>query len=87
MLVPRQRPIFATKFEDFVAAVRRDFGQPDLPFYYVQIGRHVAATNRREWNAVQEAQRILEGKLANTGVVTGDRFAARRWHPCRNARD
>ena len=29
-------------FTDFIAAVRSDFGQPELPFYFVQIGRFVA---------------------------------------------
>jgi sialate O-acetylesterase len=68
---PSAAPKFTAKFEEFVAAVRHDFGQSDLPFYYVQIGRHVAATNQREWNAVQDAQRILASRLGNTGVVTG----------------
>ena len=68
---PSATPKFTTKFEGFVAAVRRDFGKLDLAFYYVQIGRHAAATNQREWNAVQDAQRILESRLGNTAVVTG----------------
>lgn len=66
----KAEPLFANKFEQLVTAFRRDFGQPDLPFYYVQLGRHVANTNAREWNAVQETQRVLAGKLGKSGVVT-----------------
>ena len=46
-------------------AVRADLDQPDLPFYFVQIGRFV--TRRRPptpWNAVQEAQRKLPDEVA-----------------------
>ena len=67
---PAAAPLFANKFQKFIEAVRQDFGQADLPFYYVQLGRHVATTNAREWNAVQEAQRLLEGQVGKTGVVT-----------------
>ncbi len=35
---PSAAPKFPTKFEEFVAAVRRDFGQPDLPFYMCRSG-------------------------------------------------
>jgi sialate O-acetylesterase len=68
---PKAEPLFAGKFEELVTSFRRDFGQADLPFYYVQIGRHIATTNVREWNAVQETQRVLESKLGKSGVVTG----------------
>jgi sialate O-acetylesterase len=66
---PKASAVFARKFEDFVASVRRDFAQPDLPFYYVQIGRHVSTASGREWNAVQEAQRVLGDKIPKSGVV------------------
>ena len=33
--------VYPKVFSDFIAAVRSDFGQPELPFYYVQIGRFV----------------------------------------------
>jgi len=29
--------------------VRRDFNDPDLPFYYVQIGRHVSKGPAEPW--------------------------------------
>ena len=56
--------------EDFIAAVRRDFGQSDLPFYLVQIGRVIRAGDPKAWKAVQEAERLLPGKVANTAVVS-----------------
>ena len=43
-------------FSDFITAVRSDFGQPELPFYYVQIGRFIAGFDPKGWNAVQDAQ-------------------------------
>lgn len=62
-------PGFRRKFESFVKAVRSDFGQPDLPFYYVQIGRHISDTNAKEWNQVQEAQRLAEASIPNSAMV------------------
>ena len=35
--------VYPQVFADFIAAVRSDFGQPELPFYFVQIGRFVRA--------------------------------------------
>ena len=62
-------PQFLPKFEAFVKAVRADFKQPDLPFFYVQIGRHVDKTNIAEWNAVQLAQLRAEGEIPHSGMV------------------
>jgi sialate O-acetylesterase len=57
-------------FSDFITAVRSDFGQPELPFYYVQIGRFVAGGDPEGWNAVQDAQRVLAERVANAAVVS-----------------
>jgi len=65
---PERAPAFAAKFEKFVAAVRADLKTPELPFYYVQLGRVVGAP-RPGWNTVQEAQRKAERALANAGMV------------------
>lgn len=62
-------PAFAAKFEKFVAALRADLKAPDLPFYYVQLGRVVGPAGRPGWNAVQEAQRKAESALRNAGMV------------------
>ncbi len=66
---PLAEPLFSSKFEQLVGSFRKDFGQPDLPFYYVQLGRHISHANVREWNAIQERQRILESKLGKSGIV------------------
>ena len=63
-------PEFEKKFIGFVQALRSDAGQPDLPFYYVQIGRHVSNVNVKDWNLVQEAQRRAESLLRHSGMVT-----------------
>jgi sialate O-acetylesterase len=57
-------------FARCIGAVRSDFGQPELPFYYVQIGRFVRAGDSKGWNAVQDAQRRLPERLPNTAVVS-----------------
>lgn len=61
---------FQNKFERLVAAFRADTGQPDLPFYYVQIGRFVNNTNVEPWNTVQEMQRKAESRIGPGGMVT-----------------
>ena len=66
---PKAAPTFLAKFEAFVKAVRTDFNQPDLPFYYVQIGRHVDKTNVSEWNAVQLGQLRAEREIPHSAMV------------------
>jgi sialate O-acetylesterase len=60
---------FKKKFEDFVSRVRVDFGEPEMPFYFVQIGRHISDANQVEWNQVQQAQLEAEHDLPHTGMV------------------
>lgn len=67
---PKAMPEFAAKFRALVAAFRSDLGQADLPFYYVQIGRHTSLANVSEWNAVQDLQRKAEQEISRTGMVT-----------------
>lgn len=63
--------VYPKAFADFIAAVRNDLGQQDLPFYFVQIGRFVnpGAPDPKPWNAVQDAQRELADRIPNTAVV------------------
>jgi sialate O-acetylesterase len=63
---PRVAHLFADKFEKLVAAFRKDLNAPDLPFYYVQIGRHVNLTNVQPWNTIQEAQRVAVKTIPNS---------------------
>jgi sialate O-acetylesterase len=62
-------PVFQEKFEQLVKAIRDDFGIPSLPFYYVQIGRHVSAAAFVEWNQVQDMQRLAEKTIPRSGMV------------------
>jgi sialate O-acetylesterase len=62
-------PEFLGKFERLVAAFRADFGQPELPFYSVQIGRHVNYTGQNEWNSVQNDQIKSETTIPHSGMV------------------
>jgi type 1 glutamine amidotransferase len=62
--------VFPKVFSDFIASVRSDFGQPELPFYYVQIGRFVNGSDPRGWNAVQDAQRVIVDRVPNTAVIS-----------------
>lgn len=59
---------YAQRFRGLIEAIRTDFGQPDLPFYYAQIGRYVTE-NRMHWNKIQEVQRLAEEAISNVGMV------------------
>jgi sialate O-acetylesterase len=60
---------YAKTFTDFIGAVRSDLGRPDLPFYFVQIGRVIGDGDPKPWNTVQEAQRKVAEEVPNTAVV------------------
>lgn len=62
--------IYPRVFADFIASMRADLNQPDLPFYYVQIGRFIFGGDPKGWNAVQEAERTLPERVPNTAVVS-----------------
>ncbi len=61
--------IYPKVFADFIAAVRADFEQPELPFYFVQLGRFANPSDPKFWNSVQETQRLLPERIPNTAVV------------------
>jgi len=60
--------VYEQKFGDFIKSVRADFSEPELPFYYVQIGRFVTP-NPQGWDQIQEAQRQVEQMLPHVGMV------------------
>ncbi len=62
-------PVFPAKLRELVAAMRRDFGNPELPFYQVQIGRVVLGWHPNSWDAIQTAQLALETDTPHTGTV------------------
>ncbi len=66
---PKAAPLFEERFRKFVQAVRTDFHQSGLPFYYVQIGRFVNPANPAEWNAIQTAQLRSEAEIPHAGMA------------------
>jgi Carbohydrate esterase, sialic acid-specific acetylesterase len=62
--------VYPKVFADFIGAVRRDFNQPELPFYFVQIGRFVQGADPKFWNAVRDAERRLPERVSNTAVIS-----------------
>ncbi|MGQ9738913.1 MAG: sialate O-acetylesterase [Armatimonadota bacterium] len=69
---PNDAPLFAERFPHFIKRVRADFGDPGLPFYYVQIGRFVIAMpteGELAWNQLQDTQRRLAGEIPNVAMV------------------
>jgi sialate O-acetylesterase len=67
---PERSPAFAAKFTNFVAALREDLAAPELPFYFVQIGRLVTDEDiGGHWNLIQESQRKAEQTIAHSGMV------------------
>ena len=62
---------YQQRFTDFVAAARRDLGEPDLCFLYVQIGRFIVPADglAAAWDRVREAQRLAEAQLGRAAVV------------------
>ncbi|MGQ9918948.1 MAG: sialate O-acetylesterase [Bryobacteraceae bacterium] len=63
-------PLFEEKFRHFIQQLRQDTGFPGLPFYYVQIGRHVANAPAAFWDIVQDAQLRIESQLPNIWMTT-----------------
>ncbi|WP_406698860.1 sialate O-acetylesterase [Singulisphaera sp. Ch08] len=61
---------FAENFTNFIGAVRADLEQPELPFYYVQIGRYISSADPQGWNVVRDAQRLIPDRVSGTAVVT-----------------
>ncbi len=69
---PKAAPQFTERMKALVAAIRSDFAQPELPFYYVQINRVIRASgDPAPWNAIQDFQRQHETEIPNVGMVSG----------------
>jgi sialate O-acetylesterase len=67
---PEAEKVYKEKMKGLIAALRADAGVPDLPFYYVQIGRFVIGNNDgRGWNAIQNDELQLEADLGVCGMV------------------
>jgi sialate O-acetylesterase len=66
-------PEYGERFRAFVAKVREDFGQPNLPFYYVQLARHAAPEapprTARAVGQVREVQRLSEAAIPRSAMA------------------
>jgi len=61
---PADSAKYIAQMKKLVAATRRDFGQPNLPWLTVQIGRFfLDGQSPVNWNTIQELQRILPDKI------------------------
>ena len=60
---------YEDKFRDFIEALRADFGDPALPFYYVQIGGYATTGDSLGWNTVQNAQTNIEKTMAGVAMA------------------
>ena len=66
-------PLYEARMTALIESFRADFGQPDLPFYFVQLGGFVTAPDPglvQSWNSVRESQRLLSSTLPNVGMVS-----------------
>ena len=68
--------VYTQKMIELVAETRADFGQPELPWVVVQIGRVIMGSNPRTWygeaqpwNSIQEQERRLPEVIDNLDVV------------------
>src|SRR5690606_22762089 len=63
--------LYSDRMEAFVARLRADVNQPDLPFLCVQLAR-VYDKNRDVgfWNSIQQQQLALEQRIENFYVVS-----------------
>ncbi len=62
-------PLYSRRMQNLLQAIRRDFKAPDLPFYYVQIGRFCISNDNGYWNDIREQQRSLAKSIPHTGLV------------------
>jgi sialate O-acetylesterase len=66
---PKAAATYQVRFLDFVKSLRADFDDPNLPFYYVQIGRHISSHDIAEWNRVQQAQLQAEPLIPHSAMA------------------
>lgn len=60
---------YVDRFCRFVQRIRDDFQNDKLPFFYVQIGRHICEASGVLWNRVQESQRLCEDIIPYSAMV------------------
>ncbi len=70
---PADAALYETRMTALVQSFRADLGQPDLPFYYVQLGGFITDPVPElvsAWNSVRESQRTWQDTLPNIGMVS-----------------
>ncbi len=68
---PDDLPLYKERLARLFGALRADLARPDLPIYYVQIGRFVdASASVAGWNGLREAQRTWAGTMPGTAMVS-----------------
>ena len=67
---PADVAVYKDRMTALVRSFRADFGQPDLPFYLVQIGCFAADETPEGWDGIREAQRTWAGTLPHTAMVS-----------------
>jgi sialate O-acetylesterase len=67
---PNDGPLYTARMKELVAATRRDFKQPRLPWIVVQIGRYfVDNANPAGWQVIRDLQRTLPDEIDLLDVV------------------
>jgi sialate O-acetylesterase len=66
---PTAAPLYSQRMQNLVQSIRRDFNAPNLPFYYVQLGRFCVSDDNGYWNDIREQQRLLLKSIPNSGMV------------------
>lgn len=75
--LPRLARVYTRRMRRLVAALRRDLGQPRLPWLLVQAGRFIdirhvtrdAWPDPESWNSVQEQQRLLPSLIPGCAIA------------------
>lgn len=70
---PAGADVYAAKMHRLIEAFRTDFGDPDLPFYFVQLGPFACPPSPdgvSGWNRIREIQRTLVEAIPNTAMVS-----------------
>lgn len=63
-------PQYRERMESFVADLRRDFGDDELPFIYAQLSVfYISGREAETWDRIREEQRLLEDILGRAAVV------------------
>lgn len=66
---PEAAATYAARLDAWIADVRKDLGDPELPIVAAQLCRYVVDRDANGWNAVQEVQRLLPSRVARTECV------------------